>query len=149
MHPNLKPSDKLTLLALIAPLSQGAGAVSTGWVKGSDFNQFLAEIDAGVLGASATLDAKIQQASDSGGTGVKDVTGAAITQMVKATDDGKVSFINFGTDKLDVANGFCYVRLTVTVGTAASLIAARLYGMEATYGIAAHAAAVKEAVALF
>jgi hypothetical protein len=39
----------------------------------------------GVLGASATVDAKLQQATDNSGTGVKDVTGKAITQLVKAT----------------------------------------------------------------
>lgn len=143
---NLKLSDEFTLAALIAPVSQGAGAVSTGYVYAGNFNRIMAAIHAGVLGASATVDAKFQQATDSGGTGVKDVTSAAITQMVKATDDGKFSFINLDPQKLDVANNFNYVRLTVTVGTAASLISAEVYGSNPRYGVASHASALKEAV---
>jgi hypothetical protein len=37
----------------------------------------IAVIKTGVLGASATVDAKLQQATDSSGTGVKDITGKA------------------------------------------------------------------------
>jgi hypothetical protein len=143
---NLKLSDEITLAALIAPISQGAGAVSSGWINAGSFNRLMAAIHAGVLGASATVDAKFQQATDSGGTGVKDVTGAAITQMVKATDDGKFSFINLDPQKLDVAGGFNFVRLTVTVGTAASLVSAEVWGANPRYGVASHASALKEAI---
>jgi hypothetical protein len=101
----------------------------------------MALISTGILGASATVDAKLQQATDGAGTGVKDIPGAAITQIVKASGDNKFSFINLDPQKLDVANGFCFVRLSVTVGTAASLVAGYLFGGNPRYGIAAHAAA--------
>lgn len=148
MYNNLKPSDEFTLLDRIAPISQGAGAVNGAWVK-VEYNKLLAEIEAGVLGVAATLDGKLQQATDGAGTGAKDITGAVITQMVKATDDGKSASINLGPDRLDVAGGFCYVRLVVTVGVAASLIAARLYGCCPGYGPGTHAASRKENVSVF
>lgn len=144
MQTNLKPSDKFTLAALIAPISQGVGTVTSGWINAALFNQVLALIAAGVMGAAATIDAKIQQATDSAGTGVKDVTGSAITQLVKATDDGKFTLISLDPQKLDVNGGFAWVRLSITVGAAASLIYGALFGAEARYGIQAHAAALKQ-----
>ena len=49
------------------------------------FAEIMALIQTGVLGAAATLDAKLQQATDAAGTGAKDITGKAIVQIVKAT----------------------------------------------------------------
>ena len=116
------------MLDNIAPISQGAGTVTSGWVNAANFERFLAVLQTGVLGASATVDAKLQQAQDSGGTGAKDVTGKAITQIVKATGDGKQVEINLRAEELDINNSFSYFRLSVTVGTAASLIGAAIYG---------------------
>jgi hypothetical protein len=143
---NLKPSDKVTLLDKLVPVSQGVATVTTGWILASAFNGIMALIAAGVLGAAATLDAKFQQATDSGGSGAKDVVGAAITQMVKATDDNKFSFINLDPQKLDVINNFNYIRLSLTVGVAASLIYAAVFGLTPRYGVAAHGTGFKEAV---
>lgn len=149
MNPLLKPSDQVTLLAKLDPVSQAAATVTTGWVKASAFYQLLFELLVGVLGASATVDAKVEQATSSGGAGVKDVTGSAITQLTKAgTDDSKVVCINLDPNKLDVAGGFHYVRLSVTVGTAASLIAATVKGMNPRHGVAAHIAAMDEVVSV-
>lgn len=128
MFPNAKGSETVAVLATIDPVSQAAGSVTTGWVSVVNFHNFLATVETGVLGASATADAKIQQAQDSSGTGAKDITGKAITQIVKASGDNKQALINFRGEDLDNANGFGYVRLSVTVGTAASLVAAQLLG---------------------
>jgi len=117
-----KLSEIVGVVGGVAPVSQAAGSVSTGWVNVKNFHSFLAVIQSGVLGASATLDAKIEQASDGSGTGVKDVTGKAITQIVKASGDGKHALISFRTQDLDTNNAFNHVRLTLTVGTAASLV---------------------------
>jgi hypothetical protein len=146
MHSNVKPSDQVTLLDKLPPISQGVATVTTGWVKASDYNQLLALLALGVMGASGTVDAKLQQATDSGGSGAKDVTGSNITQMVKATDDNKFSFINLDPQRLDVNGGFSYVRLSVTVGTAASLIYGALLGLNPRYGIASHGTGFKEAI---
>jgi hypothetical protein len=149
LNVNQKGSDVVALCAAINPVSQGAGAVSSGWVAAKDFHRFLAVITAGVLGAAATLDFKIQQASDAGGTGVKDLAPAkAIAQMVKATDDNKVAEINFSAADLDLDGSFTHVRMTATVGVAASLISAHLLGIGPRFAPASDtdAAAVKEIV---
>lgn len=134
MGPNQKPSEIVAVLGVIAPVSQAAGAVSTGWVSVKNFYAIMATIQTGVLGASATLDAKIEQATTSGGAGVKDVTGKAITQIVKASGDGKQATITVRPQDLDTNGGFAFVRLTLTVGTATSLIGALLQGFYAKFG---------------
>ncbi len=147
MNPNLKPSDKATVLAKIDPVSQGVGAVSTGWLLASTHHQYLAALIVGVLGAAATVDAKLEQATSGAGAGAKDVTGSAITQLTKAgADDNKAVLINLNPNKLDVANDFDYFRLTVTVAVAASLLSACVLGFEAREGVAAHIAGVDEIV---
>jgi hypothetical protein len=133
MIPNLKYQEAVAILDGIAPISQGAGTVTSGYVSIANFHRLAAVIQTGVLGASATLDGKLQQAQDSGGTGVKDISGKALTQIVKASGDGKQAIIEVADAELDTANGFSYVRLSLTVGTAASLVAATLLGFNARF----------------
>ena len=128
MYPNAKFSEQAALLGSIDPISQGVGAVSTAWLSVRDFERFLATLQTGILGVAATVDAKLQQATDAAGTGAKDITGKAITQIVKATGDGKQAQIDLRADELDMANSFAFFRLTVTVAVAASLIAAKVSG---------------------
>lgn len=118
-----------TILGRISPISQGVGSVSTAWVSAQTAAEFQALILLGVLGTAATVDAKIEQATTSGGAGVKDVTGKAIVQYVKATDDSKEAVINFRSADLDVSNNFAFVRLTLTVAAAASLVSGLLLGL--------------------
>ena len=129
MFPNAKGSEELSILATLDPASQAAGTVTTGWVPVANFHALLGVVETGLLGASATLDAKFQQAQDNIGTGAKDVTGKAITQIVKATGDNKQALINVKPEDLDTVNGFGFVRLSVTVGTAASQTAAQVLGV--------------------
>jgi len=82
-----------------------------------------------LLGAGATVDAKIQQAQDSTGTGIKDIAGKAITQIPKASGDNKQALINVKPEELDTAKVFGFVRLSVTVGVAASQTAAQVLGI--------------------
>ena len=124
MFPNLAPSQNITVAGKIAPVSQAAGSVSTGWIDAAEFSYICAIVQSGVMGASATIDAILQQATDSGGTGAKAITGAALTQLVKATDDNREAILEIREDALDLANNFRFVRLTVTVATAACLISA-------------------------
>lgn len=128
MLPNARISEQLSLLATINPVSQAAGTATSGWLSAAQFERFMAVIQTGVLGASATVDAKIQQATDSSGTGAKDVTGKAITQIVKASGDNKQALINLRAEELDTNGGFNYVQLSITVATAASLISAQVWG---------------------
>lgn len=131
---NSRPSERVSVLATLDPISQSAATVSTGWIDASQHERFLVLVQTGVLGASATLDAKLRQATDSSGTSAKDVSGKAITQIVKASGDNKQAEINLRAEELDTNGGFAYFCLTLTVGTAASLIAATVLGFDAKNG---------------
>ena len=148
MFPNAKGSELFSVLATIDPASQAVGTVTTGWISAGNHHSLLALVQSGVLGTGATLDAKLQQATDAPGTGAKDVTGKAITQIVKATGDNKQALINLRPDDLDVTNGYAYVRLSLTVAVAASLTAAQLLGFNPRFapGDASNQAAVAQVV---
>ncbi len=133
MYPNSKASEMLAVLATIDPATQAAGAVSTGWVSVANHLGFLALVQTGVLGTSTTVDAKLQQALDSVGTGAKDISGKTITQIVKATGDNKQMLVNVKSEELDTVNGFGFVRVTVTVGVATSITSAQLLGVNPRY----------------
>ena len=84
------------------------------------------------------------------GTGAKDITGKAITQLTQAgTDSNKQAIINLHRDELDLANSYTHVRLSHTVATATSDSAAILLGFDPRYNTASDndAATVDEIVA--
>lgn len=130
------PSDEVAVLAAIDPDVTAAGTVTTGWIDMGAWIKVMAVIMAGTLGSSATLDAKIEQATDSAGTGAKDVTGKSITQLTQAGTDqsDKQAVINLYPEDLDIANDFTHVRLSLTVGTASSDAGALILGLGARYG---------------
>ena len=136
MVPNANGSELISIVATIDPASVAVGTVTTGWVSVANFHALVASIQTGALGTSATLDAKLQQALDSSGTSVKDITGKALTQIVKATGDNKQALINVKPEELDTVNGFGFVRLSITVGTAASLAGAQILGVNPRYATA-------------
>ena len=129
MSLNVKASEQIAVLAAINPSSQAAGAATSGWVSAANFNKFLALVQTGAFGASATVDANIQQAQDGTGTGAKAIgSGRAITQLVAASNANQQVEINLDAQELDVSNGFSYIQLTVTVGVAATETSAALLG---------------------
>lgn len=133
---NLKPSQRTAVVGVIAPIS-ASSVQASGWIDATLFHNYLAIVQLGVLGASGTVDAKLQQASDNSGAGAKDVTGKAITQFLKATpDDGKQALINLKQEDLDFANGFKFFRLSITPAVAASLIGGVVLGMDTRFGMA-------------
>jgi len=68
MFTNAKLTEKLALLAALNPASVAPGTVLTAWVLAANFHSIAALIQTGVLGASATINASLQQALDSSGT---------------------------------------------------------------------------------
>jgi hypothetical protein len=134
---NILPSDRVGVVGVKLPTSQAAGNADTDWVSMALFRSAMAVINAGALGSSATLDAKIQQAQDDTGTGVKDVTGKAITQLTQAgSGSNKVAVINVRATDLDFGAGFTHIRLRVTGAVAASLTSAVLLGLDPVHGVA-------------
>lgn len=133
-NPNVKPSDRAILAAVIDPDAYTAAAYSTAYVSMALHGSIMAVIYAGTLGSSATVDAKLEQATTSAGGSVKDITGKAITQLTQAgTDSDKQAIINCQSEDLDVAGGFDWVRLTVTVGTATSDMGGAIYAFDPRY----------------
>ena len=148
MYPNIKGSEQFAILTVLDPSSAAAGTATSSWVPVATFHSMLAVIQTGALGTSATIDAKLRQATDSSGTGAKDVTGRAIVQIVKATGDSKQALINMRCDEIDTNNAFTHVALSVTVGTAASIYNALLLGMNPRFapGSDANPAAVVQII---
>lgn len=144
---NIAPSSRAPVVGVIDPDAYAAATYTSAWVSLAEFHWVMAVVMAGTLGASATLDAKIEQATDSSGTGAKDVSGKAITQLTQAgSDSDKQAIINVTGADLDVANGFDYVRLSMTVGTATSDAGAIVFGFDAAKFPAADLTSVDEIV---
>lgn len=104
--------ERFQIVASYPALTDDA-ALSTSWINAGDVTRIFGLV---LVGATdTTTDAKLQQATDSSGTGAKDVTDAAITQ-VTSTGDNRHCSIEVHPSKLDTANGFYWVRLTITAG---------------------------------
>lgn len=147
MTPSLRPSQRVAALADISPVALTAGSPSvTAYVKADQFANYLAIIQTGILGASGTLNAKIVQATDVAGAGVKDVDGKALAQIVKASGDNKQAFINLRPDELDIANGYKFFALSLTAGTANGLGSALILGFDARHQPPSGAPSVVQAV---
>lgn len=136
MFGNLNPSDRAGIAAVINPAQVAPGTVTTPWVDARTFFALLAIISTGVLGAGATIDAIVEQATSDAGAGAKAVAGSAIGQIAKATGDNKQVAINVRPEDLDKNGGFKFVRLSITVGGAASFLSALLVGFDPRYGAA-------------
>lgn len=136
MNPNSHPSRDAALVAALDPDAMTAGTVATPWVPAADFYKFMAIVMAGTLGANATLDAKIEQATDAAGAGAKDIADKAIVQLTQAGTDASdtQAIIELVQDDLDIENEFTHIRLSLTVGTATSDAAAVLIGMAPRHG---------------
>lgn len=143
---NVLPSSRTAIAGVVDPVD-GTGTVTSGWVSVADYYNLMAIIAVGTLGASATVDAKIEQATDSSGTGAKDVTGKVITQLTQAGSDAdKQAVIDMSHDDMDVDNSFTHARLSITVATADSPVAGILLGMDARNQPVTQPAAVDEVV---
>lgn len=101
--------------AQIVPDQRGAGTVTSGWAQVTTRNCIGALLSTGEHVATATLDFKLEQAQDSSGTGAKDLKTA--TQLGDTDDNSQVALEATYSD-LDTANGFTWVRASVTVASA-------------------------------
>ncbi|HEX9810635.1 MAG TPA: hypothetical protein VGA88_00910 [Burkholderiales bacterium] len=121
MNLNLLPSEQAALVATVDPDALTATDHTSDWVDMGKFESILAIVLLGDLGAEAEVTAKLEQATDSDGTGAKDITGKAITTATHSPPDSdKQMLINCRAEELDLDNSFRYVRLSMTVATATS-----------------------------
>ena len=138
MMSNTLPSEVAAIVATIDPDAYTATNYLSDAIDMSKLDQILAVIMNGTLGSSATVAAKLTQATASGGT-YKDITGKAITNLTQVSPDAsdKQALINCRADELDIDNGYRWVKLDVTIGVATSDFGAVVFGFGARYGPAA------------
>lgn len=108
---NTQISDTIAILGTIDAIDHATSAVTSDWVDTAKYPFIAAYMNVGAI--TGTFDMKLQQATDSSGTGAKDITGAAITQL-SASDDNKQVIINLKVEELDDEGGFQFVAAIVT-----------------------------------
>lgn len=114
MSTSANGTDVIAIKGLIEPVA-GSSTYTTAWIYGGDSYSWVAAVTAGAV--TGTVDAKIEQASDSSGTGAKDLTGSDITQLTAAGS----AVIQFKANDLDNANDFTHFRLSITTSNAADV----------------------------
>lgn len=140
---NVIPSQRFVLEAVIDPDILTIGTHDSGWVSLALSHNLLASILAGTFESGATLDAKLQQATDSGGSGVKDIVGKAITQMLVSD---KQALINCRGEELDVDGEFTHVRLRITIAVDTVDGVGLVHTMDGRYQPTAEVASVVETI---
>jgi hypothetical protein len=125
------PSERVSIAGTIDPDAATATAFTSDYLDMTKFDEAMAIVMAGTLGSSATVDAKLLQATSSAGAGAKDITGAAITQLTDAgSDSDKQVIIQCKSGDLDVANAFAFVALWIDVNVATSDVAGIILGLK-------------------
>jgi hypothetical protein len=104
-------SEALGVMATIDPQLVDNATVSSDLVDMGVVRRLMFVLNVGAT--DTTVDAKLREAQDSGGTGEQDLSGKAITQL-GATDDNKQVIIEVAAEELSA--GFTHVSLDVTVG---------------------------------
>lgn len=130
MNVNSTPSERAAIVGVIDPDAYGANTYLSAFAPVSKFRRFQAIIFAGDLGSSATLNAKLQRASDASGTGAEDIVGAAITQLTQAGgDSNKQAVINYDTQH-EEGDDKTFIGISMTVAAATSDCGAVLLGFD-------------------
>jgi hypothetical protein len=124
-------SENLYWKMIMNPGAVADATYPTSYIDVSEFGR-----GAFLLAIGATDDTaitmQVKQATDTAGTGSKDVTGAAITGTVLAgANDNKWALIELDFDHLDLSNDFdCVAVAVAATGGAASQGVAFFFGLE-------------------
>lgn len=123
-------SEVCAVAGVIDPDVTVASTVDSDYVDMSKFESAMGIAMAGTLGASATFDASLVQATSAAGAGVKAITGKAGTQLTQAGTDQSDNqvVLSVRAEELDIANSFRFVALRITVAAATSDAAGILLG---------------------
>lgn len=126
--------EKLPVIEVIQPqaITAGATGVLTGAIDMQKYSRVMAVLLSGTIGASGTLDLTAKASDASGGTYTA-LSGKAITQLVKATNDNDVVVLE--VDAADVASvsGARYVKFNAVAGTANATSAVVVLGVPRNY----------------
>lgn len=129
------PSEVCAVLGGIDPDAYAASTVVTDYADMSKFESVMFVLEVGDIVATGTVDAVVHQATDSSGTGAKVLTSSkAITQLTQAgSDSNKQVVVNVRAEDLDLANGFDFCALSVTMGTAGADLSCLVLGFNPHY----------------
>ena len=108
-------------ITIIETADIGGTNATSGWLSMKNYSRALGYIELGTWDSSDDLDeARFQQASDSSGTGAKDLTtdasGGNYDTDNPVDADGTFVIIEIRDEDMDVDNGFDYIRLYVAEG---------------------------------
>ena len=130
MYHNLNLSSRIGVIGGISPRSAAIGTVTTPWLDMQSLFTVMVLLSIGAFGANATVDAQLEQATDATGAGAKPIPGSQITQLVAAGGDDRQAQIDLRQEDFDKNAGFRFFRLTLTVGGAATQLAATVIGTD-------------------
>ncbi len=120
-------TQALAVVGAIHAVSHATGTdVTITDIDIAKYKRLLFLIDVGAIG-TGTVDAKLRESKTAGGT-YQDISGGAITQI---TASSKITTIEIRADELDA--GYEFVQLSLTVGTAAVLLAVLVLGGEGVH----------------
>lgn len=125
-------AERFAVLATIDPAAVGTGASTTDIIDMAYWEEVMFVCAAGTLGTAATADflVKGSAASNMGTPG--NLTGKAITQLVKASNDGSQAIVRVTAEEV-AAQGYRYIQGTLTIGAATSGFAVIALGAPAAY----------------
>lgn len=113
-------SERVGVVATVDPDAYGTGDQTTDVIDMKNVNRVMFVVMAGTLGTSATLDFLVKGDTASNGSFTTTITGKSITQLTEAgTDSDKQAIVEVTAEEVK-AQGFRYIRGTLTIGAAAS-----------------------------
>jgi hypothetical protein len=114
-----RADNLVAVVDCIDPDAYGTGAVNGDIIDMADFEQVMFIVQVGDMVSTGTVNFQVYQGNTSALGSSKVITGAAITQLTQAgADDNKQAIVVVKRADLDVANGFRWVRGTLTLTTA-------------------------------
>lgn len=126
-----KAFEHFAVLGVINPVSTST-ASNTTVIDVSLFEKIVFLISVGTVTATGTVNFVVKGDTASGGSFTTTVTGKSITQL-DSTDSNKQVIVEVDANALG-AQGFRYVRGTLTAATAASVVNVIALGFGCTYG---------------
>ena len=113
-------SERVGVVATVDPDAYGTGDQTTDVIDMKNVNRVMFVVMAGTLGTSATLDFLVKGDTASNGSFTTTITGKSITQLTEAGADSDKQAIVEVTAEEAKAQGFRYIRGTLTIGAATS-----------------------------
>lgn len=126
-------AESVAVIGTVDPDAYGTGATTSDIIDMSYWEEIMVVVMVGTLGTNATVDAVVAGSASSNMASSATITGKSITQLTDAgTDSDKQAIIRVTAEEV-AAQGYRYVQLTMTVGTATSDAGAIILGSSCVY----------------